>query len=75
VSFKTKKYETSNTLELVHIDLCGPTIRKILQGESYFMLLIDDCTIMTWVTFLRNKYEELEKFKDFKALVENETGL
>ena len=39
------------------------------------MLLIDDYTRMTWVTFLKEKSEEFEKFKYFKALVENETDL
>jgi transposase InsO family protein len=75
VSFKTKEYSTSNPLELVHTDLCGPTRTQTLKGESYFMLLIDDYTRMTWVTFLKEKYEAFEKFKSFKALVENETDL
>jgi hypothetical protein len=48
---------------------------RVLQGESYFMLLIDDYTRMTWVTFLKNKSEAFEKFKAFKALVENETDM
>jgi hypothetical protein len=39
------------------------------------MLLIDDYTRMTWVSFLKNKSEAFEKFKAFKALVENETDL
>ena len=71
VNFKTKQYATSKHLELVHIDLCGPTRTKILQGETYFKLLIDDYTRMTWVTFLKHKYEAFNKFKAFKALVEN----
>jgi hypothetical protein len=75
VNFKTKEYATSKPLELVHTDLCGPSRTKILQGESYFMLLIDDYTRMTWVSFLKNKSEAFEKFKAFKALVENETDL
>jgi hypothetical protein len=62
-------------LELVHIDLCGPTRTKILQGERYFMLFIDDYTRMTWVTFLKNKSKAFDKFKAFKALVENETEM
>lgn len=62
-------------LELVHINLCGPTRTTSMQGERYFMLLIDDYSSMTWVTFLKEKSEALEKFKAFKALVENEKGL
>ena len=29
---------------------------------------------MTWVAFLKYKYEALDKFKIFKALAENQTG-
>ena len=74
-SFKEKEHTTSHPLEIVHTDLCGPTRTKILQGEYYFMLFIDDYTRMTWVTFLKEKSEAFEKFKKFKAKVENETNL
>jgi hypothetical protein len=73
--FKSKEYSTMKPLELVHTDLCGPTRTQSLQGENYFMLLIDDYSRMTWVMFLKEKYEAFEKFKAFKALVENETDL
>ena len=39
------------------------------------MLLIDDYTRMTWVTFLKEKLEAFEKFKIFKEMVENETHM
>ena len=39
------------------------------------MFLINDYTRMTWVTFLKEKYETFENFKAFKSLVENETDL
>jgi hypothetical protein len=38
------------------------------------MLVIDDFSILTWVVFLREKYDAFEKFKTFKALDENQTG-
>ena len=73
-SFKRKEHMTSHPLEIVHTDLCGPTRTKILQGEYYFILLIDDYTRMTWVTFLKEKSESFTKFKIFKAMVENEAN-
>jgi hypothetical protein len=39
------------------------------------MLLIDDYTRMTLVFLLKQKYEAFEKFKIFKARVENEMDL
>ena len=53
-SFKTKdKLSTSRPLQLVHMDLCGPSRTNAPGGESYFMLIIDDFTKLTWVAFLK----------------------
>ena len=68
-SFKSKEeLSTRRPLQLVHMDLCGPARTRKPSGESYFMLIIDDFSRMTWVAFLKNKSEALEKFKTFKAL-------
>ncbi|CAL9026049.1 unnamed protein product [Prunus brigantina] len=48
-------WRARNPLELIHIDLCGPMQTESIAGNRYFMLLIDDCTRMTWVYFLRYK--------------------
>jgi transposase InsO family protein len=37
------------------------------------MLIIDDYSRITWVSFLKEKVEAFEKFKKFKALTENQT--
>ena len=55
------------------MDLCGPSRTNAPGGEYYFMLIIDDFTRLTWVVFLKYKSEALQKFKIFKALVENQT--
>ena len=73
IEFKTKEHFTTRTLELVHTDLCGPTRSKGLNGEEYFMVLIDDFTRMTWVFLLKKKSKAFGYFKIFKELVENET--
>jgi hypothetical protein len=72
IRFKEKEYTTSKHLDLVHTYLCGPMRTKSLEGESYFMLFIDDFTRMGWICFLKEKLEALNKFKSFKTLVENE---
>ena len=56
------------------MDICGPSRKEGTRGERYFMLVIDDYSRLTWVAFLKQKYEALEKFKIFKALTENQTG-
>ena len=61
-NFKIKEHMTSHPLEIIHTDLCGPSRTKILQGDNYFMFLIDEYTRMTWVTFLKKKLEAFENF-------------
>jgi hypothetical protein len=70
--FKSKEYSTTKPLEIVHTDLIGPTTTKVLKGERYFMLLVDDYTRMTVVCFLKNKSQAFENFKIYKEMVENE---
>ena len=38
------------------------------------MLVIDDYSRLTWVSFLKEKSEAFAKFKVFKALNENKSG-
>ena len=59
-------------LEILHIDLFGPTTTKGLKGKKYYMLLVDDYTRMTAVCFLKNKSEAFENFKVYKGMVQNE---
>ena len=74
ITFQDKEHSSTKPFELVHTDLCGPTKIKGLNGEKYFMLLIDDYTRMTWVCLLNRKSEAFGCFRTFKELVENETG-
>ena len=73
--FKSKNFpSTEKPLQLVHMDLCGPSRKEGTGKENYFMLIIDDYSRLTWVAFLKEKSEAFEKFKVFKALTENQTG-
>ena len=71
-SFPTSSWQANECLQLIHIDICGP-LETSLGGCKYFLLFIDDFTCMTWVYFLKEKYEAFEKFKEFQNLVERET--
>ena len=58
-------------LELIHSDICGPMPSTYLSGYEYYVTFIDDYSRYTWIYFLKNKSEVFEKFKEFKALIEN----
>jgi len=49
--------------------------KKYPRGEQYFILFIDDFTRMCWIGLLKHKDEAFDKFKVFKALVENDLDL
>jgi hypothetical protein len=64
---------TEKPLQLVHMDLCGPSRQEGTGKENYFMMIIDDYSRLTWVSFLKEKVEAFEKFKIFKSLTKNQT--
>ena len=62
-------------LELVHVDVYGPTSVASLGGSRYYVTFIDDYTWKIWVYFLKCKYNVFATFKQLQAAVENETCL
>ena len=66
-------YRANRALELVHGDLCGPITPSTRPGNKYVFVLIDDHTRYMWTILLKEKSEVFEKFKKFKAMVEQES--
>ena len=58
-------------LDIVHSDVCGPMSTTSLSKYVYYVSFIDDFSRKTWIYFLKGKNEVFNKFKEFKALVEN----
>lgn len=73
IDFKAKECSSSNPLEMIHENLCGPTRPPTLQGKKYFILFIYDYTRMMWVFFKIFKLEALECFRNLKETIENES--
>ena len=66
---KTGKENKSEILELVHIDVWGPTQVSSLGGFHYYFLVINDATRKVWVYFLRWNFDVFQTFKKWKMLV------
>lgn len=75
-SFPKSVHKLKEILELIHYDLCGPMSVPSLNGCLYYVIFVDDYCRRTWIYFLKQKEssEVLSKFKEFKALVENQSG-
>jgi hypothetical protein len=73
VRFPSGATRTKGILELIHSDVFGPIPVPSLDKSMYYVSFIDDFSRNTWIYFLRKKSEVFDKFKEFKALVENQT--
>ena len=62
-------------LELIHSDVFGPVPIPSLGKYVYYVSFIYDFSRNTWVYFLRKKSEVFAKFKECKALVENQSKI
>ena len=72
---KVNVIATSRCLELLHVDLMGPTRTESLGGKRYIMVVVDDFSRYTWVEFLREKSEAHEKLETLCKRLQNEKGV
>ena len=61
-------------LGLVHSDICGKISTKSIGGAEYFLTFIDDKTCYVWVYTLKHKAKVFDRFVEWKALVEKQSG-
>ncbi|GJV97838.1 retrotransposon protein, putative, ty1-copia subclass [Tanacetum coccineum] len=74
LAFDVERHTTQGVIDYVHSDLCGPSQVESLGGKRYFLSIVDDYSRRVWVYTLRFKHEAFGKFKEWKQLVENQTG-
>jgi transposase InsO family protein len=63
---------TSRPLELLHMDLFGPTTYASASGNLYCLVIVDDFSRYTWVFFLHDKSVVASIFKKFAKKAQNE---
>ncbi|GJW35314.1 putative ribonuclease H-like domain-containing protein, partial [Tanacetum coccineum] len=62
----------SHSLQLLHMDLFGPTSVRSLNHKTYCLVITDDFSRFSWVFFLRTKDETSAILKDFIRQIENQ---
>ncbi|GKE66558.1 putative ribonuclease H-like domain-containing protein, partial [Tanacetum coccineum] len=62
----------SEPLQLLHMDLFGPTSIKSIDHKYYCLVITDDYSRFCWVFFLEHKDETYPILKDFINLIENQ---
>ncbi|GKE43934.1 putative ribonuclease H-like domain-containing protein, partial [Tanacetum coccineum] len=81
INFKTMNKLESNIkplvrpiiqpLQMLHMDLFGPTFIKSLMKKMYYLVVTDDYSRFSWVFFLATKDETSEILKTFITSIEN----
>jgi hypothetical protein len=73
VRFPSGATRAEGILQLGHNDVFGPVLVPSLGKSMYYVSFIDEFSRNTWIYFLKKKSEVFDRFKEFKALVENQT--
>ena len=72
-SFKAKDIvSTKRPLELLHLDLFGPSRIQSLNGSKYAFVIVDDYSRFTWVIFLKSKNDAFSEFSKLCRRITNE---
>ena len=66
---------TSKPLELLHLDLMGPTRTESLGGKRYILVVVDDFTRYTWVILLQSKSDAPKHIEALCTRLQNEKSL
>ena len=72
---KLATHRSTKILKLVYSDVCGPFKVNSIGGARYFVTFIDDYSRKTWVNFISQKSQVLDKFRHFVHSVNSSTGL
>ncbi|GKB00137.1 retrovirus-related pol polyprotein from transposon TNT 1-94 [Tanacetum coccineum] len=61
-------------LELLHMDLFGPSVVRSYGGNRYTLVIVDDYSRYTWTRFLKDKTEAFDQFEIFSKKIQNQLG-
>ena len=73
-TFTGERMRCEEILHTIHTDICSPMPVEGLMGERYFVTFIDEMSGRMAITLLKQKSEVFERFKEYQARVERETG-
>ncbi|XP_075499879.1 uncharacterized protein LOC142538449 [Primulina tabacum] len=62
---------TTCCLELLHIDLMGPMEVESIGGKKYSFVCVDDFSRFSWVSFIREKSDTYDVFKQLLTRISN----
>ncbi|GJU62684.1 retrovirus-related pol polyprotein from transposon TNT 1-94 [Tanacetum coccineum] len=74
-SHKSKNMvSTTKCLELLHMDLFGPSAVQSYGGNFYTLVIVDDYSRYTWTRFLKHKNEAFDHFEILSKKIQVQKG-
>ena len=74
IHFLDSTTEYTKPLELIHSNLWGSSPILSSNGYKYYVHFVDSFSSSTWVYLLKNKFDALQTFINFKTHVELQLG-
>jgi transposase InsO family protein len=65
---------STEVLQLIHGDICGPITPPTPSGNRYFLLLVDDYSRYMWIALLPSKDAAAAAIKNIQAAAERKSG-
>ena len=76
VSFKSKNVvSTTRPLQLLHMDLFGPSRTMSFGGNYYALVIVDDFSRYTWTLFITHKSDSFQAFRKLAKVIQNKKNL
>ncbi|GJX55367.1 retrovirus-related pol polyprotein from transposon TNT 1-94 [Tanacetum coccineum] len=69
-----KEVSTTRVLELLHLDLVGPSPIQSYRGNLYTLIIVDDHSNYTWVVLVESKKDVLESVCEQHGMSYNLSG-
>ncbi|GKF46930.1 retrovirus-related pol polyprotein from transposon TNT 1-94, partial [Tanacetum coccineum] len=63
---------TTRCLELLHMDLFGPSSVRSYRGNRYTLVIVNDYYRYTWTRFLKDKTKAFDQFEIFSKKIQNQ---
>nr|GEW12502.1 retrovirus-related Pol polyprotein from transposon TNT 1-94 [Tanacetum cinerariifolium] len=65
---------TTRCLELLHMDVFGPSDVWSYRGNCYTLVIVDDYSRYTWTRLLKDKIKAFDQFEIFSRKIQNQLG-
>lgn len=68
-TFPPSNNKSFKPFDLVHSDVWGPASISNISSAKWFVSFIDDCTRVTWIFLMKDKFEVFQLIVNFYRII------